>query len=86
MVLGSIKPKFIFVSLLVLTKALMSFDKILSVLPAPVSWSRLPDIEPRGGSEDGRTSHNRTISLVSDFIFHFVEAVHDDFYHTKWEI
>ena len=64
----------------------MSFDKVSSVLPAPVSWSRLHELEPGGGSEDGVTLHNRTISLVSDFIFHFVEAVHDDFYHTKWEI
>ena len=59
----------------------MSFDKVSSIVPGPVSWSRLPDVKPDGGSEDGGTLHNRTISQVSDFIFHFVEAV-----HTKWEI
>ena len=74
MVLGSIEPKFIFISLLVSTGASMSFNKVSSVLPAPASWSRLPDAKPGGGSQGGRPLSNGMTALVSVFIFHFAMA------------
>ena len=81
MVLGYIKPKLIFASLLVSTGASMSFNKVSSVLPAPVSWSRLPDAKPGGGSQGGRPLSNGTTPLVS-----ICDGIQDDFYHIKWEI